>query len=141
MLKDMYHSTHRCKCLFQQNYEKYIVSLVIIIVKYYGERELQSGKKNYVHGFRHPTCTTLSDSWAEAHKGNWLGARTVIMAPEEFRNFSMFWPDIPINPPAWDPAIKSLIVLAATCPAVSFDASKLLLSSCYKEHHFINSSQ
>jgi len=30
----------------------------------------KEGEKNYEHGFRHPTCTTLSDSWAEAHKGN-----------------------------------------------------------------------
>lgn len=81
------------------------------------------------------TCTTRSDSWADAHKGNWFWARIVIMAPQESLNFSIFWPEIPIKQPAWVPAIKSLMVLAATCPAATF-ASVLLSSSCFKENCF-----
>lgn len=53
------------------------------------------------------------------------------MAPDEFLNFSMFWPDIPIKEPACEPAINILIVFAATCPgATTFDASTGLSSSC-----------
>lgn len=78
-----------------------------------------------------PTCTTRSDSWADAHRGNWLGAKTVIVAPEVFLSFSIFSPDTPIRPPAWDPAIKSLIVLAAKWAGPIFSASLQLLSSCF----------
>lgn len=83
------------------------------------------------------TCTTRSDSWAEAYKGIWFWASTVIVAPEEFLRFTMFWPDVPIIPPAWEPAIKSLIVFEATCPAPTLRASRLP-SSSYENNHFIS---
>lgn len=74
-------------------------------------------------GSHNLTWTTRSDSWADAHKGNWFGARIVTAAPEEFRICSIVWPDTPIKQPAWEPAIKSRIAFTATCPVPTIAAS------------------
>lgn len=62
----------------------------------------------------------------------------VMVAPHAFLNFSIFCPIIPIRPPA----IKSLIVLAATCTAPPFVTLPLvsLVSSSYLNLIISNSS-